>query len=93
LANLLDNAMRHARKQVTATVGWSEGKVAYVAVRDDGPGPEPRVRAAMFERFVSADGRGGHGLGLSIVRAVARAHGGDAEFKDGEFRMTLRECP
>jgi two-component system OmpR family sensor kinase len=50
-------------------------------VADDGPGLEPDVAARIFERFYRGDPartrtRGGSGLGLSIVAAVAEAHGG-----------------
>lgn len=54
----------------------------HLSVADDGPGlPEP-VRRALFEPFVSgrADGTG---LGLSIVQEIARAHGGEARWRDG----------
>ncbi len=50
-------------------------------VSDDGPGFPPGTTAHVFERFYRADAarsRGGSGLGLSIVRELARAHGGDA---------------
>jgi signal transduction histidine kinase len=50
-------------------------------VSDDGPGFPPQFRRVAFERFSRADHtrttRGG-GLGLSIVRSIARAHGGEA---------------
>jgi two-component system OmpR family sensor kinase len=50
-------------------------------VRDEGPGFPPEFLGAAFERFTRGDparGRGGSGLGLSIVLVIARAHGGDA---------------
>ncbi|WP_396155336.1 ATP-binding protein [Conexibacter sp. JD483] len=51
-------------------------------VTDDGPGlPHTLAGAVAFERFSRGDearGRGGAGLGLAIVAAIARAHGGDA---------------
>ena len=50
-------------------------------VEDAGPGFPPDFVDHAFERFTRADpGRGGRGagLGLSIVRTIARAHGGDA---------------
>jgi signal transduction histidine kinase len=78
VANLLDNAARHATSSVRVLVtgGW-------IVVDDDGPGiPEPD-RERVFERFTRLDqGRGrdtgGAGLGLSLVRSVAGAHGGRA---------------
>ncbi|MFE2145934.1 ATP-binding protein [Streptomyces sp. NPDC059456] len=87
LANLVDNALRHARTGVVvraaAEASAERGPCVVLEVEDDGPGiPEPD-RDRVFERFVRLDadrGRtgGGTGLGLAIVREIARAHGGDA---------------
>ena len=56
------------------------------AVADEGAGPAPEVRPRAFERFARGDEartRGGAGLGLAIVRAIAEAHGGTAELGPG----------
>ena len=52
----------------------------YFYVEDDGPGVPPELAPTLFERFVRGAGdRGGSfGLGLAIVRGIARAHGGEA---------------
>ncbi len=73
--NLLDNAVRHARALVRVRCGVA-GRCIEIAIEDDGPGVDPRIRARLFERFVRAS-EGGTGLGLAISRWVARAHGGD----------------
>jgi signal transduction histidine kinase len=80
--NLAANAVRHARSGVWIEAGVRDGD-AVIAVSDDGSGiPEARWES-VFERFVRLDearGRsaGGAGLGLSVVRAATRAHGGEA---------------
>ncbi|HWH96409.1 MAG TPA: HAMP domain-containing sensor histidine kinase [Baekduia sp.] len=78
--NLIQNALQHtpAGTHVRASIGTAGGAVRLV-VADDGPGVAPELRNEIFDRFVRAEGdRGGSvGLGLSIVRAVARSHGGD----------------
>ncbi|MFJ3495255.1 ATP-binding protein [Streptomyces sp. NPDC086091] len=92
LANLLDNAARHARSAVTVSVrreaaggggdgGGEAGPVAVVAVADDGEGVPAADRERIFERFVRLDAArsrddGGAGLGLAIARDVAVRHGG-----------------
>lgn len=82
LANLVDNAGRHARSTVRVSVHEREGRVR-VLVDDDGPGiPEPD-RERVFERFVRLDehrtrAAGGAGLGLSLVRRIAERHHGTA---------------
>jgi hypothetical protein len=56
-----------------------------VHVRDDGPGFPEHFVAHAFERFTRADaarGRGGAGLGLAIVDAIARGHGGSAHARN-----------
>ena len=56
-------------------VSTSEG--AAIVVEDDGPGFPPELVGQLFDRFVRGEGpQGGSGLGLSIVRGVAEAHGG-----------------
>ncbi|MEU3105230.1 sensor histidine kinase [Streptomyces griseoflavus] len=80
LANLLDNAGRHARERVTVTVR-REGALAVLAVADDGEGVAEADRERIFERFVRLDAArsrddGGAGLGLAIARDVAVRHGG-----------------
>ncbi|MEU9631693.1 ATP-binding protein [Streptomyces luteogriseus] len=80
LANLLDNAQRHARVAVTVHV-WREGDRAVVGVADDGDGVPEDDRERIFERFVRLDAArsrddGGAGLGLAIARDVAVRHGG-----------------
>lgn len=88
LANLLDNARRHARRTIGVAVDLEvPGEVA-VAVSDDGPGVAAGDEEVIFERFVSLDG-GGSGLGLPIARAVARAHGGDLLLRNGSFVLQL----
>ncbi|MGC0374831.1 sensor histidine kinase [Streptomyces sp. SAI-229] len=80
LANLLDNARRHARERVTVTVR-REGDRAVLGVADDGEGVAEADRERIFERFVRLDAArsrddGGAGLGLAIARDVAVRHGG-----------------
>ena len=84
LRNLVDNALRHGAGPVRLSLLDSPAAVE-LHVTDDGPGFGPRYLPHAFERFSRADvGRsgGGAGLGLSIVDAIARAHGGTAHAAD-----------
>lgn len=82
LVNLLTNAIRHTRAGDTIRV-LVEADHGLIALSVLNPGPEipAPVRARMFGRFYRADtsrarSQAGHGLGLAIVAAVARMHGG-----------------
>jgi two-component system, OmpR family, sensor kinase len=82
LANLLGNALRHSPRTAAVRVSLARrDRVGVLEVHDDGPGMPADVAARAFERFYRADpsrarASGGVGLGLSIVAAVAAAHGG-----------------
>jgi signal transduction histidine kinase len=80
LRNLVDNAARHANSAVRIELAETGGAVVF-AIGDDGDGIPAAERERVFDRFVRLDdarGResGGSGLGLSIVREIAVAHGG-----------------
>ena len=80
LGNLIDNAIRYGGSKVTLR-GRAGGQGVELHVQDTGPGFPDGFEAQAFERFTRADpGRAGRGagLGLSIVRTIAQAHGGDA---------------
>ena len=85
LMNLADNAVRHTRENDAIWVGSSLiGSQARLWVRDEGPGVDPSDRERIFERFGRAEAvdqrsADGAGLGLSIVKAIAEAHGGRVE--------------
>lgn len=84
LRNLVANAERHARTEVSVQVAAGS-----VVVRDDGSGIGEEDRERVFERFVRLDEArqrddGGSGLGLAIARELAREQGGD---------VTLHEAP
>jgi signal transduction histidine kinase len=98
---LLENAVRHTREgdviQLSVIRGWP-GMPARIVVADTGDGIPPERLAVIFDRFrTSHDGGGsGTGLGLALVRAVARAHGGDVTARSkpsggSEFEITLPE--
>jgi signal transduction histidine kinase len=80
LASLIDNAIKHAGSGAVVTVSSAiEGEDAVITVRDNGPGVPPDQRARVVERFYRLDQSRavpGNGLGLSIVQAIATAHGG-----------------
>jgi signal transduction histidine kinase len=88
LANLLDNARRHARGHVTVEVGATPAAVE-IAVADDGPGLPDGTNERVFERFVSLDGEGGSGLGLPIARGLIEAQGGRLSYEDRRFVIHL----
>jgi signal transduction histidine kinase len=86
VANLVENARRHARTAVRVSV-VADGAVVRLVVADDGPGIPEADRARVFERFTRLDdarGRdeGGSGLGLAIVGELTRACGGSVELAD-----------
>ena len=81
LGNLVDNALRHGGGTVTLAARSLNGEIE-LSVEDEGEGFPPEFRDRAFERFARADvarSRGGAGLGLAIVQAIVRAHGGSAE--------------
>jgi signal transduction histidine kinase len=97
-ANLLGNAVRHARSEVRVLLS-EEDDAAVLVVEDDGNGVPPEERERVFQRFVRLDesrtrDQGGSGLGLAIVEKVVRAHGGtvtvgEAPSGGAAFRVVL----
>jgi signal transduction histidine kinase len=80
LANLVDNALRYG--EGTIELRAVEGERIELHVGDEGPGFPAGFLDHAFERFSRADearSRGGAGLGLSIVAAIAQAHAGEAK--------------
>ena len=93
--NLITNAAVHTEAGRPIVVhGCSDAGWVLIAVVDEGPGLPPEQAAHVFERFWRADkartrARGGSGLGLSIVAAVVRAHGGTVRFDSDVARGTV----
>ena len=91
--HLLDNAMRHGatRTEISAHVA---GGALVVRVADNGAGVSPGNRERIFDPFFTTRRtEGGTGMGLGIVRALLRAHGGDIRLVDSvegaAFELTL----
>jgi signal transduction histidine kinase len=78
--NLLDNALRHGASPI-ALSGTVTHKDVHIRVSDAGPGVPADLIPRLFARFAIAGASGGTGLGLYLVREIARAHGGEAEYR------------
>jgi signal transduction histidine kinase len=100
LANLMDNAERHATTQITVTTRAADSS-AIIEVADDGPGLAPDIRDTVFTPFTRLDTSrnresGGSGLGLAIAWQIAEAHGGALTIQDSEqgahFVLQLPRC-
>jgi two-component system OmpR family sensor kinase len=80
ISNLVDNSLRYGDGPVTVSARAAGGLIE-LHVSDRGRGFGEDLAGRAFDRFSRADlarGRGGVGLGLTIVRSIAQAHGGDA---------------
>lgn len=82
--NLVQNAIRHTQPGDVIALGSSvQGGTAQIWVRDTGEGISPEDQARIFDRFTRATTQESpgenYGLGLSIVKAIAQAHGGSVE--------------
>ncbi len=79
LVNLLQNAADHAKGEGPVCLRVHAGPSSWrFEVADDGGGLPPGYEQVVFDPFSTGSSRGGMGLGLSIVRGIARAHGGEA---------------
>lgn len=92
IRNLVENAVKHAgRAQVSLQIC---GDLAQVMIEDDGPGLPAEMLEHVFLPFqrLAPAGVAGHGLGLTLARAIARAHGGDVSLSnrmEGGLRAVL----
>jgi signal transduction histidine kinase len=96
---LLENAVRYTDVGGAVELGSrARGGELTIEVADDGPGISPEVLDRIFDRFARGDAartraEGGVGLGLAIVDAIARAHGGSCTASTSSagsvFRLTL----
>jgi signal transduction histidine kinase len=77
---LLENAVRHTAAGDVIKLSVTASADIRLTVIDTGSGMPAELLPDLFERFRIGDGRHLHGtgLGLALVRAVARAHGGEA---------------
>jgi PAS domain S-box-containing protein len=95
LDNVIANALLHGASPVTVGVTADDTTVT-IRVSDSGSGVPEAMQPRLFERFVTGAAKGGTGLGLYIVRELARAQGGDATYEPaqaghpaGSFVITL----
>jgi signal transduction histidine kinase len=104
LLQLADNAVKHTGEGAAIALGSAyDGREVRLWVADSGPGVPPAERAQIFERFgrggVGTVGDDGFGLGLSIVSAIATAHGGSIRVSDdpalggARFELTIPQGP
>jgi signal transduction histidine kinase len=95
LRNLIGNALQYGSGGEVAT--RCDGAMVTITVNDQGPGLDPAQLTSMFEPFARTESSrnrtsGGSGLGLTIARAIARAHGGDVVLEnraEGGLRAIL----
>lgn len=97
LSNLVDNALKYTPEGGRVTIATAaEPGALTVTVSDNGPGVPEAEREAVWRRLYRGDAsrsQRGLGLGLTLVRAVAEAHGGSACVTDapgGGARFQLR---
>ena len=98
VANLVENALKHARISIAVGAVAHNRSVA-LWVEDDGAGITPEDLPHVFDPFYRGEPSrsretGGAGLGLAVVRSIARAHGGDVGLRNREgggltVRVTL----
>jgi two-component system sensor histidine kinase GlrK len=85
VANLMRNAVSVSPRGAVVRVERAlDGEEAQIRISDEGPGVPPAIRDKLFEPFgahdvPAAQRRAGVGLGLTLAREIARAHGGDVE--------------
>jgi heavy metal sensor kinase len=99
IANLIDNAIKYtpAGGSIEVTVNTVNHDAVAITIQDTGIGISEKDMPRVFERFYRCDpsrSEAGIGLGLSFVRAIARAHGGDITVAGGSnrgstFKVTL----
>jgi len=85
LGNIVDNALRHGAGAIRLSAAERDGALE-LRVFDEGTGFPGEFLGQAFDRFTRADtarGRGGAGLGLAIVEAIAAAHGGRSGAENG----------
>ncbi|NIA24294.1 MAG: hypothetical protein GWP04_01860 [Gammaproteobacteria bacterium] len=88
IVNLVSNAIRYGRGRVDIVAKRVDSALV-IEIHDDGPGVPKRYELAIWERFERGAHRldatrPGSGIGLAVVRAVAEAHGGTAEYRRSE---------
>ncbi len=94
IRNLLENARRHGAPPIELRVAKA-GDRAEIRVRDQGPGVPDAERERVFEPFYRRPGAReatGAGLGLALVRQIARRHGGDATCAANCFTASIPLC-
>jgi signal transduction histidine kinase len=98
LTNIVGNALEHTPRGGRVRVRTGRDAMTWVDVTDSGEGIAAEQLDAIFERFhraPSVSGRAGRGIGLTIARSLARAHGGDVTARSAgpghgsTFRLTL----
>jgi signal transduction histidine kinase len=92
VANLLDNALKYGGGEVLLSAHQQDGRAA-LEVSDTGPGIPEAEREAVFDRFVRLEpsrSTPGNGLGLSLVRAVARLHNATVALEDNQPGLRVR---
>jgi len=86
LANLLDNALRHAPPGGQVEIQGVRAEAGFrISVDDTGTGVPSEERERIFDRFARLEGTRdgpGAGLGLALARGIARVHGGDLTMED-----------
>ncbi len=86
IRNVVDNAARHARRDIWIETHQTHDQIE-ILIADDGPGIPEANRERVFERFVRLDearsrDQGGTGLGLAVVQTIIKAHGGSVQVVD-----------
>lgn len=95
ISNLIDNAVKYVTERGTVSVEVlrRDAETVEIVVSDDGPGIGDAEKSKLAQRFYRGDasrGTPGVGLGLSLVEAVARLHGGALEFSDNHPGLSVK---
>ncbi|MBC9033769.1 HAMP domain-containing histidine kinase [Sphingomonas sp. JC676] len=85
MVNLLDNALNHTPNGAAIGISLDDGEAVTLTISDAGPGIPETERERVFARFTRLERSRttpGHGLGLALVAAIVRAHGGSVTLED-----------